>query len=502
MRVRIVLRQRPPRQDRSALFSACASAPRRSFSMCGSMAAHLVFVVLVRVASSHVAAYYSDEMDWSRYTVDVLRLRVPEPVYYAPEPDPSTAHSNRAGADRSHNADAGERARHAMRPAVELPPLPLANSDSSILRTRTTLSLATRSAALPSLAFWARRAPANSVSRPDTVVNPGLSERDTPAAGAGAPPSPEIPNNEADQAAANIERAPQESKFVLHAPPSAATPIRDRLSERRGGVFDFAAGEPANVIVLSPHRGSPSQIVELPPGSRGAPVDSGNGLADGASGQSADVPFDPGSGNKANGRAGNLAEANATRISEAIDAFSNALTQPARMDRPFSGSDRFIRILHPPGGSFDVIMTHAGSRPEIPGVSRPLSGSPVYSAFIPVGDEREWVLAYCLPASPQSSSNRYTVYAEAMVQLTAPFPISTVVRAGCVAPRRSPMTFHGYLTAFGTLRDMQSEESTDAIREVASTLGEWRFKPARRGNTPVEVEMMLILPATTDHKPR
>jgi hypothetical protein len=153
--------------------------------------------------------------------------------------------------------------------------------------------------------------------------------------------------------------------------------------------------------------------------------------------------------------------------------------------------------MHPPGGSFDVIVTHSGDRPEIPGVVRGLSGSPVYSAYIPVGDEREWVLAYCLPASRQARDSRYTVYVEAAAPLSAPFPITTVVRAAIVATiRPTPITFHGFLTAEGTLRDMQPEQSTPATREIAGTLDEWRFRPARRGNAPVEVEVLLILPAT------
>jgi hypothetical protein len=80
MRLRIVLRLRPKRDDRPSLFSIGAPVPRRWRAMCGSVAAHLVLVLLVRFVSEQVAAYYADEIDWSRYRVEVLRLRVAEPV--------------------------------------------------------------------------------------------------------------------------------------------------------------------------------------------------------------------------------------------------------------------------------------------------------------------------------------------------------------------------------------------------------------------------------------
>jgi hypothetical protein len=124
-----------------------------------------------------------------------------------------------------------------------------------------------------------------------------------------------------------------------------------------------------------------------------------------------------------------------------------------------------------------------------------LTGSPVYTVYLSVGDEKDWVLEFCLPPAQQSRNNPYEVFVEDPTPLTAPYPVTTSVPKAIVGELRAmPIVFHGFLTSAGTFRDMKVTQGTGIAGKVASLLGEWIFRPARRNREPVDVEVLLVLP--------
>src|ERR1017187_7933662 len=48
-------------------------------------------------------------------------------------------------------------------------------------------------------------------------------------------------------------------------------------------------------------------------------------------------------------------------------------------------------------GNFDVVILQSVARDDMPDVGGNLSGNPVYTVYLKVGDEREWLLEYCIP---------------------------------------------------------------------------------------------------------
>jgi len=46
-----------------------------------------------------------------------------------------------------------------------------------------------------------------------------------------------------------------------------------------------------------------------------------------------------------------------------------------------------------------VVILQSVSRDDLPDVGGALSGNPVYTVYLKVGDEREWLLEYCIPGT-------------------------------------------------------------------------------------------------------
>ena len=74
------------------------------------------------------------------------------------------------------------------------------------------------------------------------------------------------------------------------------------------------------------------------------------------------------------------------------------------------GTEAFTRIMHPPNGNFDVVVTQATVGGDLPGIPTRLSGTPVYTVYLRVGDVKEWVLAFCLPAQERAKQPLRSVH--------------------------------------------------------------------------------------------
>jgi hypothetical protein len=106
------------------------------------------------------------------------------------------------------------------------------------------------------------------------------------------------------------------------------------------------------------------------------------------------------------------------------------LTKATETTTPSGGYEAFTRIMHPPSGNFDVVVTQSAIGGDLPGIPTKLSGSPIYTVYLRVGDIQEWVLAYCLPAAKESRSNPYAVYVGDTAPLSPPYPIVTTAESG------------------------------------------------------------------------
>src|SRR3954468_1840677 len=83
--IRLTFRLERPRQRQveTDIFGRILPRQRRSWlPLFGSMLAHGALLVLVPVIADEVAKTYSDDIDWSVFRVEPMRLRVPDVIYY------------------------------------------------------------------------------------------------------------------------------------------------------------------------------------------------------------------------------------------------------------------------------------------------------------------------------------------------------------------------------------------------------------------------------------
>jgi hypothetical protein len=152
-------------------------------------------------------------------------------------------------------------------------------------------------------------------------------------------------------------------------------------------------------------------------------------------------------------------------------------------------------------GSFDVVVAQSGAAADLPEAAGILTGNPIYTVYLRVGDEREWLLEYCLPGEKQVQSNPYEINIGPVIQVTPPYPLFTSIPGSLLQRRRRDhIVLHGYLTANGAFRDVKAANSSDALgREILALLGDWRFRPALRDRTPIGVEVLLVVPPRAEN---
>jgi hypothetical protein len=154
------------------------------------------------------------------------------------------------------------------------------------------------------------------------------------------------------------------------------------------------------------------------------------------------------------------------------------------------------RIQHPANGSFDVVVMQSSASEDLPEADGLLTGSPVYTVYLNVGAEREWLMRYCLPGRSAPQTARYEITAEETAPLSPPYPLATAIPNSLLKQAWTRhILLHGFLNANGKLRDMSAAEAGNAIaRQVLELLGDWQFRPAMKQDKPVDVEILLAIP--------
>jgi len=459
--------------------------------------------------------------------VEWMKLQVPDVIYYEAPRDLS-ANSSRRPAPKSverrnaldASAPGAGRSAMTLPKGLELPSLKAPEmASAAVLQPEVLPKPVLRPATLPPLAFWARQ----EAPKPqrDEVRLPGRTEEAVVQPVLAASPVLAVPNKEPNLGDKNVATTPPVVSASLPVAPSATAPVRDSSADPRNGTYDRAAGQYANLISLSAEAIRPGEIVKVPPGSTGLRSQGGGAgqveSKSGGTGESgtraqerpvagaeASAPSSRGSspeGRSTRTGAGGPKPGDATQnVSPTSGALVNNTTKgPSPNTAAPGGSEAFTRIMHPPNGNFDVVVTQATVGGDLPGIPTRLSGSPVYTVYLRVGDAKEWVLAFCLPATKNTQNSRYEVYIEDATPLSPPYPIQTTIPQSVIGQQRSaPLVFRGLLTAEGAFRNMEASEPGTASSKIAAILAEWRFRPARKNNSPTEIQVALIIPATDD----
>ena len=154
------------------------------------------------------------------------------------------------------------------------------------------------------------------------------------------------------------------------------------------------------------------------------------------------------------------------------------------------------RIEHPTNGNFDVVIMQSATRDDLPDVGGMLTGTPVYSVYLHVGDHKEWLMEYCVPVTQAAQTSSYEINVEDATPLTPPYPISTAIPKDLAAREVSPPDrparcpdFCRYSEKHQSARRQQRAGQPDsgASERVA-------VPPRPRNKTAIDVEILLVIP--------
>jgi len=400
---------------------------------------------------------------------------------------------------------------------------------------------------LPELFFWAPLpvAPALRVRKP--FVTPGSAEPFAQPPRLDAPPQLTAPNWETSPLGVQIAAA-QEGRPDSLLPPSISLPIQmpdfERPMPETYVSVDRSVGDPLSVLALNWRLRPLREELLVPPGNQlaemfgpGAGGESGSGTqranssgrdARGAhwtesaaarAGASAEPSGRPAEaamavprartaqtsapGEDRSGAAAHSSPSNAGARAVSTDAARETLPPAApNMDTQASAARTgpappgTVRIEHPPGGVFDVVVVQPAPMDGFAESTGALSGRPVYSVFLNVGAAKQWILQYCIPGEDQTS-----VVSGGVVRLGNPAPVSAPYPRLTYLPALRPrpgsyMMVHGFLDAAGRFEQLEVLRAADReeAQSVLPVLERWEFRPATREGRPIRVEILLAIP--------
>lgn len=151
-------------------------------------------------------------------------------------------------------------------------------------------------------------------------------------------------------------------------------------------------------------------------------------------------------------------------------------------------------LEHPANGRFDVVVIQTSMDESLPpGL---LTGKPVYTVYLPVGDTKEWVMHYC-------ASQASVVQRGSIVQLPDPRPLDAPYPRLTFRPAEAIIGSGPYVLVYGVVDESGSFQNLRVVGLLESgksslleALRKWRFRPAMRAGSPALVEMVLAIPVS------
>ncbi len=521
-----------PRSETDAppIFTALEVRPRRRWnSFFYSIAAHAVCITLLFL-SSDLFGTSDDDFHPREATKRALVIRLPNHLDLAPNPPdrPVTAELKKPAPpvairrkDLRKYTEEGSRAKLIEPPSIrdirpepslfsaitplpeppkvepkkfELPDIPVKiTAKQTILQAEMPPAIPVLiDKKLPQLAFW----DAEASKPPNRPVEPGNRKLRVEAPRLAAAPLLEAPNLELKTSDLKMASAPVPASAALTLPPATTMPLR-MLQPGKDAAgptsIDPFTGEPVNVIALSANPAPLTDALKallIPAGNQMARLPgatpffgfpgSGGGL-DGSGGSSS---------NSADGGEGGGSGATGPR-GPGDGRLFGILNPPGLNGTP-------LRIIHPNNGVFDIVVVQNSTSESFPDAAAALSGRPIYTVYLQVGANKEWVLQFCVPDATGPVQTGGLVSLGKPAPIGAPYPMVTVRPPEDWQHGSDYLLVHGFLDESGRFRDLRilpGETSTPPTTSaLLDYLGYWEFRPAVRDGRPVKVEVILAVP--------
>jgi len=172
------------------------------------------------------------------------------------------------------------------------------------------------------------------------------------------------------------------------------------------------------------------------------------------------------------------------------------LGAPGESSGKGSGGDPSVkRIILPKDGKFPIVTIGNSFEEEFPETAGIWSGRLSYTVFLHVGQPKNWILQYSIPRADLDAATGSSA------RLEAPWPTDILVPTlppGSV--NSDALIVHGLLDANGHFQQMAVVFPPDFEQAgyLVDTLDHWVFRPAVQNGVNTGVEVLLIIPETTD----
>jgi len=156
-----------------------------------------------------------------------------------------------------------------------------------------------------------------------------------------------------------------------------------------------------------------------------------------------------------------------------------------------------VRMVHREDATFDVVIQSSASEllPEASGI---LGGAAVYTVYLPVGSDPQWILQYCgNTPDPQADPGGPIITLGHAAAPEPPYPrVSYAFTLSLPRVTGRYFLVHGWITASGQIENLRvvSEGNPSWNRALVTLLSRWQFRPALLQGKAIPVEILLAIP--------
>lgn len=494
---------KPQSGDGIPAFSCLPDEGRTAF---GAFSASLLFHLLIVVGLPYLPRLVPAE---ARNQVRVgllppaetaLILRLPERVYIVATVTPQAERRPSTSAPKPHRAPPAPRRTTAARsphaaPRL-LPPVP-----SVLLQPNRPVAADIRSLKLPSFLYWS----ANRMPPPPRPVNPGSTPTQRPTGSAARRDVVSPPNQERRSAVISVASAPRTSTQAAALPANASAGPWGLIAhgsspEEFEAMAHRMVGDLVAVGAVSTAQSSRRENVEIPPLNQPATSSAGPPNDVRVVPQSAEqtIARVPAAAAPAEGNSAPAGSSSAHSDPSPAVRILNTHAGPVEV-REFSDGSQQWRF--PTTGSFDVVIVQRSAGAMIPEAESLLTGWPVQTVYLALGTAKEWIMQYCLPpsASAPAAQSGMLVTLGKPAKLEAPFIQLAMLPPPKITNSSRPALFSGSLGADGRFRRLRPVAAPDyeTRPDLLPYIEQWRFRPAKWDGAFAEVDVVLLVPAST-----
>ena len=153
----------------------------------------------------------------------------------------------------------------------------------------------------------------------------------------------------------------------------------------------------------------------------------------------------------------------------------------------------YAHVKLPNDGRYGVVVVGSQMAEQFPETSRLWGGRVVYSVYLHVGGERNWILQYSLPSTADNAPAN-------LAHVEAPWPFYIVRPTEDPVVAADALMIHGFVNQAGHFEALNVvfPSGYGQAQFVLQALRQWQFRPAKNEGQTARVEVLIIIPQFND----